>query len=215
MTIVAASLLSADFMHLETQVRMLEQAGVDWLHVDVMDGHFVPNLTIGPFIIEQLKRISNLPLDVHLMIANPEKYINTYVQAGADWLTVHGEVIKSDPTLLRKIRAQGVKAGLSLNPDADIGDYSGLFADIDLFLVMSVFAGFGGQAFIPSTLEKARTAAVWREERGLKFCISIDGGINLNTAPPACQAGVDILVSGSALFRSANPRDFVARLKEI
>jgi ribulose-phosphate 3-epimerase len=214
MTIVAASLLSADFMHLEMQIRMLEQAGVDWLHVDVMDGHFVPNLTIGPFIIEQIKRISNLPLDVHLMIANPEKYIDTYVQAGADWLTVHGEVIKNDPTLLRKIRAQGVKAGLSLNPDADIGDYSGLFEDIDLFLVMSVFAGFGGQAFIPSTLDKARTAVVWREEGGLQFQISIDGGINLDTAPLARQAGVDILVSGSALFRSTDPGDFVAHLKE-
>jgi len=215
MTIVAASLLSADFMHLETQVGMLEQAGVDWLHVDVMDGHFVPNLTIGPFIIEQIKHISNMPLDVHLMIANPEKYINTYVQAGADWLTVHGEVIKNDPTLLRKIRAQGVKAGLSLNPDADIGDYSGLFEDIDLFLVMSVFAGFGGQAFIPSTLDKVRTAALWREERGLRFHISIDGGINLDTAPLARQAGVDILVSGSALFKAADPRDFMTRLKKM
>jgi ribulose-phosphate 3-epimerase len=213
MTIVAASLLSADFMHLETQVRMLEQAGVDWLHVDVMDGHFVPNLTIGPFVIEQIRRMTSLPLDVHLMIANPEKYINTYIQAGADWLTVHGEVIKNDPTLLRKIRAQGVKAGLSLNPDADMRVYSGLVEEIDQFLVMSVFAGFGGQVFIPSTLGKVRTASAWRKERDLQFNISIDGGINLDTASLARQAGVDMLVSGSALFRSADPRDFVARLK--
>jgi ribulose-phosphate 3-epimerase len=213
MTIVAASLLSADFMHLESQIRMLEIAGVDRLHVDVMDGHFVPNLTIGPFIIEQIRRISNLPLDVHLMIANPEKYIDTYVKAGADWLTVHGEVIKNDPTLLRKIRAQGGKAGLSLNPDADIRDYSGLFEDIDLFLVMSVFAGFGGQAFIPAALEKVRTAVAWRKERGLQYNISIDGGINRDTASLARQAGVDILVSGSALFRDADPRDFIAHLK--
>jgi ribulose-phosphate 3-epimerase len=173
----------------------------------------VPNLTIGPFIIEQIRRISSLPLDVHLMIANPEKYIDTYIQAGADWLTVHGEVIKDDPTLLREIRAQGAKAGLSLNPDADIRDYSGLFEDIDLFLIMSVFAGFGGQAFIPSTLDKARTAAVLREKRNLKFRISIDGGINLDTAPLARQAGAETLVSGSALFRSADPRDFIMRLK--
>jgi ribulose-phosphate 3-epimerase len=214
MTIVAASLLSADFMHLETQIRMLEQAGVDWLHVDVMDGHFVPNLTIGPFIIEQIRRISKLPLDVHLMIANPEKYIKTYIKAGADWLTVHGEVIGNDPTLLREIRSHGVMAGLSLNPDADIEDYSGLFGDIDQFLVMSVFAGFGGQTFIPAALKKVSTAATWREKRGLKFCISIDGGINLDTAPLARQAGVDMLVSGSALFKSADSRDFVARLKE-
>jgi ribulose-phosphate 3-epimerase len=215
MTIAAASLLSADFLHLEAQIRMLEQAGVDWLHVDVMDGHFVPNLTIGPSIIEQIKRVSNLPLDVHLMIANPEKYINTYVQAGADWLTVHGEVIKSNPMLLRTIRAQGVKAGLSLNPDADIGDYSALFADVDLFLIMSVFAGFGGQTFIPASLEKVRTAAAWRTKRSLEFLISIDGGINLDTAPLARQAGVDILVSGSALFKAADLRDFVSRLKKM
>jgi ribulose-phosphate 3-epimerase len=215
MAIVAASLLSADFMNLASQIRMLEQAGVDWLHVDVMDGHFVPNLTIGPFIIEQIKRTSSLPLDVHLMIANPEKYINTYVQAGADWLTVHGEVIKDNPAVLKNIRAQGVKAGLSLNPDADISDYSSLFGDVDLFLIMSVFAGFGGQAFIPATLEKARTAAAWREERGFHFQISIDGGMNLDTVPLARQAGVDIIVSGSALFRDPDPRNFVTRLKKM
>lgn len=215
MATIAASLLSADFMHLESQVRMLEQAGVDWLHIDVMDGHFVPNLTIGPFIIEQIRRISNLPLDVHLMIANPEKYISTYVQAGADWLTVHGEVIKNDPTLLRTIRAHGIKAGLSLNPDADIEDYTGLFEDVDLFLIMSVFAGFGGQAFIPASLEKARTASLWREKSGLQFQISMDGGINLDTAPLARQAGVDILVSGSALFKAPDLRDFVTRLKQM
>ncbi len=192
---------------------MLEEIGVDWLHVDVMDGHFVPNLTIGPFVIEQIRRLSKLPLDVHLMISNPEKYVDAYVQSGADWLTVHGEVIRDDPSLLREIRARGVKAGLSLNPDARIEDYGDLFGDIDLFLVMSVFAGFGGQAFIPEALSKVRTAVLWRKERNLRFEISIDGGINIDTAPLARAAGVGILVSGSALFRSADPRDFVRRLK--
>ena len=213
MTIVAASLLSADFTRLAEQIRLVETAGVDWLHIDVMDGHFVPNLTIGPFIIDQINRISELPLDVHLMIANPEKYIDTYIDAGADWLTVHGEVIKNDPTLLKRIRSRGVKAGLSLNPDADISDYVDLFQHLDLFLVMSVFAGFGGQAFIPTSLDKVRAAARWRHEQGYGYQISIDGGINAVTAAQARDAGVDILVSGSALFRAHDQRDFVTRLR--
>lgn len=213
MPIIAASLLSADFMHLEDQLRTLEQVGIDWLHIDVMDGHFVPNLTIGPFVIEQINRISNLPLDVHLMISNPEKYIDAYIDAGADWLTVHGEVIKNDPTVLQKIRSRGVRAGVSLNPDARIEDYAVLFDNIDLFLVMSVFAGFGGQAFIPAALEKVRTASIWREQSPSHYQISIDGGINTDTAPLAREAGVDVLVSGSALFRASNPKDFVRRLK--
>jgi ribulose-phosphate 3-epimerase len=214
MTIVAASLLSADFTRLGEQIRLVEVAGVDWLHIDVMDGHFVPNLTIGPFVIEQINRISKLPLDVHLMIANPEKYIDAYIDAGADWLTVHGEVIGNDPTLLKRIRSRGVKAGLSLNPDADISDYVDLFQHLDLFLVMSVYAGFGGQAFIPSALDKVRTAAHWRQQHAYGYQISIDGGINAVTAPEARLAGADILVSGSALFRADDRRDFVARLRD-
>ena len=213
MTIIAASLLSADFTRLEEQIRLVEVAGVDWLHIDVMDGHFVPNLTIGPFVIEQINRVSELPLDVHLMIANPEKYIDTYIDAGADWLTVHGEVIKNDPTLLKRIRGRGVKAGLSLNPDADISGYVDLLQHLDLFLVMSVSAGFGGQAFIPTALDKVRAAVRWRQEQGCGYQISIDGGINAVTAPLAREAGVDILVSGSALFRAQDQRDFVARLR--
>lgn len=214
MTIVAASLLSADFTRLAEQIRLVEAAGVDWLHIDVMDGHFVPNLTIGPFVIEQINRISKLPLDVHLMIANPEKYIDTYIDAGADWLTVHGEVIGNDPTLLKRIRSRGVNAGLSLNPDANISDYVDLCQHLDLFLVMSVYAGFGGQAFIPAALDKVRTAALWRQQHAYGYQISIDGGINADTAPEARLAGVDILVSGSALFRADDRRDFVARLKD-
>lgn len=214
MPIVAASLLSADFTKLESQIRMLEDAGVDWLHIDVMDGHFVPNLTIGPFIIEQINRVSELPLDVHLMIANPERYIDAYVSAGADWLTVHGEVIRHDTTLLQQIRAKGVKAGVSLNPDANIEDYSDLLGHIDLFLVMSVFAGFGGQAFIPETLAKVRRATEWRINAARSYLISIDGGINADTAPQARAAGVDILVSGSALFRASDTPGFVRQLKQ-
>jgi ribulose-phosphate 3-epimerase len=213
MTIVSASLLSADFMHLEEQIRLVEQAGVDRLHIDVMDGHFVPNLTIGPFIVEQINRVSSLPLDVHLMISNPENYIDTYIRAGADWLTVHGEVIKTNPGLLQRIRSGGARAGMSLNPDARVEDFFPLFEHLDLFLVMSVYAGFGGQAFMPEVLGKVSTAASWRSIYGYQYAISIDGGVNLETAPQARLAGADILVSGSALFKAADMSDFVARLK--
>lgn len=213
MTIVAPSILAADFTNLKDQLRMAESAGVDWLHCDVMDGHFVPNLSFGPFIIKQVNAISNLPLDVHLMISNPEKYLDAYIDAGADYLTVHGEVIKSDPTLLQEIRSKGVKAGMSLNPDAPVEDYFPLFAHLDLFLVMSVYAGFGGQKFIPEVLGKVRTAAKWREKYGYNFQISIDGGINTETATLAKAAGVGILVAGTALFKAPDVPGFVASLK--
>jgi ribulose-phosphate 3-epimerase len=213
MTIVAPSILAADFTNLRSQLKMVESAGSDWLHCDVMDGHFVPNLSFGPFIIKQVNGISDLPLDVHLMIANPEKYLDAYIDAGADYLTVHGEVIKTDPTLLQEIRGKGVKAGMSLNPDAPIEDYFPLFAHLDLFLVMSVYAGFGGQKFIPEVLSKVRTAVAWREKHGYNFQISIDGGINTETAALAKAAGVEILVAGTALFKAPDIPAFVASLK--
>ncbi len=214
MTIVAPSILAADFTHLGDQLRLMESAGVDWLHCDVMDGHFVPNLSFGPFIIKQVNGISKLPLDVHLMIANPEKYVDAYIDAGADYLTVHGEVIKHDTSLLREIRGKGAKPGMSLNPDAPIEDSFPLFAHIDLFLVMSVYAGFGGQKFIPDVLPKVRTAAEWRKKHGYNYQISIDGGINVETARAAKAAGVDILVAGTALFKAPDIPAFVKSLKD-
>ncbi|MCK4856562.1 MAG: ribulose-phosphate 3-epimerase [candidate division Zixibacteria bacterium] len=213
MTKVAPSLLAADFMHLAEQIIELEKAGCDLLHLDIMDGHFVPNLSFGPFIVKQINAITDLPLDVHLMIANPEKYIDRYLDAGADYLTVHGEVIGADPTLLKQIKSAGAKAGLSLNPDADIMDYRDLFVHLDLFLVMSVYAGFGGQKFIENVLEQVRKAVSFRDEMGLDFKISIDGGINLKTAALARQAGVDILVAGTALFSAADIGHFIRELR--
>jgi ribulose-phosphate 3-epimerase len=213
MTIVAPSILAADFTHLSDQLRLVESAGVDWLHCDVMDGHFVPNLSFGPFIIKQVNGISKLPLDVHLMISNPEKYVDAYIDAGADYLTVHGEVVKHDTALLKEIRSKGAKPGMSLNPDAPVEDYFPHFAHIDLFLVMSVYAGFGGQKFIPDVLTKVRTAAEWRKKHGYNYQISIDGGINVETAQAAKAAGVDILVAGTALFKAPDIPAFVKSLK--
>jgi ribulose-phosphate 3-epimerase len=212
---VAPSLLAADFTKLTQQLRLVEESGCELLHLDVMDGHFVPNLTFGPFLIKQVNGATDLPLDVHLMISNPEKYVDRYVEAGADYLTVHGEVIGGDPTLLDKIRSLGVKSGMSLNPDARIEDYTNLFDHLDHFLVMSVYAGFGGQKFMPEVLDKVRTAVKWRDDRGLNFEIAIDGGIDEETSKQAREAGVDILVSGTSFFGAADQKAFVQRLRGV
>jgi ribulose-phosphate 3-epimerase len=213
MTKVAPSLLAADFTRLKEELDLVARAGCELLHLDVMDGHFVPNLSFGPFIIEQINRLTEIPLDVHLMISNPGDYLSRYLAAGADYLTVHGEVIGDNPELLQEIRGQGAKAGLSLNPDADIDDYRRLFEHLDLFLVMSVYAGFGGQEFMPETLDKVRRAVAWREQGGLDFEIAIDGGINEHTAALARDAGVDILVAGTAFFKSSDPVAFASKLR--
>ena len=200
---IAPSLLACDFAKLEDEIRGVEQAGVEFLHLDVMDGHFVPNITFGPLLVEAIKRASRVTLDTHLMIENPGKYIGAFVEAGSDIVTIHVEADGVDLARdLGAIRDAGAKAGLAFNPDRTIADAEPYLDAIDLLLVMSVFPGFGGQSFMESVLPHIEKAAEIRERRGLDFAIEIDGGINPETAVRARDAGVDILVAGTAIFRA-------------
>lgn len=212
---IAPSILSADFANLERDVRMIAEAGADWVHVDVMDGHFVPNLTIGPGHVKALKRITDVPLDVHLMIDNPEVQLPWYLDAGADSVTIHVEACDDAKPLLRSIREAGAKAGISLNPETPIDAIAGLLADVDLVLVMSVHPGFGGQSFIESSLDKIEAIARMRADAGVSPLIEVDGGINLETAPRAAAAGADVLVAGNAVFGAPDPALQVERIRDV
>ncbi len=192
---IAPSLLSADFGRLAEEVRDVERAGCDALHVDVMDGHFVPNLTIGPLVVAALRKVTRLPLDVHLMISEPFRYIAEFRKAGADWITIHVEAEKDVRGTLQKIRALGAKAGISLKPKTPVDAVKPYLEMLDLILVMSVEPGFGGQAFMFEQMEKISLL-----RKHFKGLISVDGGIDPVTAPQAVAAGADVLVAGSAVF---------------
>jgi ribulose-phosphate 3-epimerase len=207
---IAASLLSADFADLKGEIRSVEQGGADWLHLDVMDGHFVPNLTFGPLLVEAVKRLSRLPLDVHLMITDPLKYAPEFIRAGADWLTIHSETTAELVSTIRKVKSLGAKAGVSLNPGTPLERISSAVSEADLVLVMSVNPGFGGQKFMPEVLNKVRGLnEMMKHGAGL---ISIDGGINPETATLAREAGAGVLVAGAAIFTQA---DRAARIREL
>ena len=202
---IAPSILSADFANLERDVRMISTAGADWIHVDVMDGHFVPNLTIGPAHVKMLKRVTDVPLDVHLMIDNPEVQVPWYIEAGADSVTVHVEVCDDAASMLRTIRDAGVKVGISLNPETDVSALEGLLGLVDLVLVMSVHPGFGGQSFIESSPAKIAAIVEMCKAEGAAPLIEVDGGIGVATAPLVRAAGADVLVAGSAIFCADDP----------
>ena len=202
---IAPSILSADFANLERDVRMISAAGADWIHVDVMDGHFVPNLTIGPAHVKMLKRVTDVPLDVHLMIDNPEVQVPWYIEAGADSVTVHVEVCDDAASMLRTIRDAGVKVGISLNPETDVSVLEGLLGLVDLVLVMSVHPGFGGQSFIESSPAKIAAIVEMCKAEGAAPLIEVDGGIGVGTAPLVRAAGADVLVAGSAIFCADDP----------
>ena len=202
---IAPSILSADFANLERDVRMISEAGADWIHVDVMDGHFVPNLTIGPAHVKMLKRVTAVPLDVHLMIDNPEVQVPWYIDAGADSVTVHVETCDNAATMLRVIGDAGVKAGISLNPETDASALEGLLGLVDMVLVMSVHPGFGGQSFIESSPAKIAEIVEMCKAEGAAPLIEVDGGIGVGTAPLVSAVGADVLVAGSAIFCADDP----------
>jgi ribulose-phosphate 3-epimerase len=204
---IAPSLLSADFSNLERDIKMLEEGGARLLHIDVMDGHFVPNITMGPIVIKSIKRVSNIPLDVHLMIENPGLYIDDFVNAGAEYLTVHAESDKHLHRLIQQIKTHHIKAGVSLNPHTPINILENILEDIDLILIMSVNPGFGGQSFIPQTFKKLKQLnKMLRDNNAEHIEIEIDGGIKLENIKELSDAGCDIFVSGSGIFNTENPK---------
>ena len=213
--LISPSILSADFAKLESEIRDVERCGADWLHLDVMDGVFVPNLTFGPVIVDAINRLSDLPLDVHLMIVDPARYVDRFVKAGADWITFHIEAEKDVEGTIELIRSHGAKAGISVSPPTPIELIEPYLTRIDLVLVMSVNPGFSGQKFMPEVLPKVRWLVEMREKTGARYLISIDGGINDRTAPMAVDAGVDVLVSASYIFGSADRCEAIRKLASL
>lgn len=200
-TLLAPSILSADFGELAAGVRAVDRAGADWIHVDVMDGHFVPNITLGPAVTAAVARVTDLPLDVHLMIEAPERYLEDFADAGASVLTVHQEACPHLHRTIQQIRELGVSPGVALNPATPVESIRDVAADLDLVLIMSVNPGFGGQAFIPRSLERLRRARALLDETGSRARLEVDGGVSADNAGAVVAAGADVLVAGSSVFR--------------
>ncbi|MCM3224970.1 ribulose-phosphate 3-epimerase [Terribacillus saccharophilus] len=214
MTKIAPSILSADFANLANEIRDVEKGGADYIHVDVMDGHFVPNITIGPLIVEAIRPVTKLPLDVHLMIENPDQYIEAFIKAGADIITVHQEACVHLHRTIMMIKEQGVKAGVVLNPATPVSLIEEILPELDMVLLMTVNPGFGGQRFIPSVLKKVEELSSLREALELDFEIEIDGGVNIETAGLCTNAGADVLVAGSAVYNQEDRAAAIAAIRE-
>ncbi|KIO59054.1 Ribulose-phosphate 3-epimerase [Caldibacillus thermoamylovorans] len=210
---IAPSILSADFSILGKEVKDVEKAGADYIHIDVMDGHFVPNITIGPLIVEAIRPVTSLPFDIHLMIENPEKYIQNFVRAGADIISVHTESCRHLHRTIYQIKEQGIKAGVVLNPATPVEMIRDVLTDIDLVLLMTVNPGFGGQTFIPNVLKKIEQVKRWKDEQNLTFEIEVDGGINDETAKQCVEKGVDVLVAGSYIFNNKNREQAIEMIR--
>ncbi len=211
---VAPSLLSADFLHLKREIESVQEAGADMLHIDVMDGHFVPNMTFGSFIVKQIKSVAKVPLDVHLMIESPQAWISTYIDAGADFLTIHYEADCHLNRSVAEVKKLGRKAGVSINPSTHPVLLEYILEYIDLVLVMSVNPGFGGQKFIENSVKKIEWLYDYREKHGLNFLIEVDGGVSEENVSVLSKAGVDVFVAGSAIFSKDNYRAVIEKIRE-
>jgi ribulose-phosphate 3-epimerase len=209
---IAPSILSADFSRLKDEIQAVEAGGADWLHVDVMDGHFVPNITIGPVVVESVRKVTKMPLDVHLMITDPDKYAPEFIKAGADWISLHPDTCANPEASLKKIRELGAKPAIAVNPDVPLDKVERWFLHIDMLLMMTVFPGFGGQPFIPDVLPKIEQARKVVEERKLSILIEADGGIKADNIDRVVSAGAEVIVSGSGIFKT---KDYTATIGQM
>ncbi|MBU8877781.1 ribulose-phosphate 3-epimerase [Bacillus sp. FJAT-29790] len=210
---IAPSILSADFSKLGEEIKDVEKGGADYIHVDVMDGHFVPNITIGPLIVEAIRPVTKLPLDVHLMIDNPDQYIEAFVKAGADYITVHVEACRHLHRTIHFIKSFGIKAGVVLNPATPVHTIENILEDIDMVLLMTVNPGFGGQEFIHSVLPKISAVKEMADSKGLNIEIEVDGGVNEETAKLCIEAGANVLVAGSAVYNQKDRAKAIAAIR--
>ncbi len=215
MGMLAPSILSADFTNLAQQIRMVEIGGADWIHCDVMDGHFVPNLTFGPSIVKAAHKVTKLPIDVHLMIENPDKYLEDFIKAGASYVSVHVEEVVHLNRTVNRIKELGAKAGVVINPATPVSSIVDVGEYIDLLLIMTVNPGFGGQKFIPNSIRRIKEAVTLRSEVNANFLIEIDGGVNVETAKTALEAGAEVFVAGSSIFKADNISAATVEIKKV